>query len=389
MIRSGGPSPWSSHRSQYVLSRYISGYLNEEEKNLLSSLTSTVSAALEGQATAFFTSEICELHRIPSHPESHRRTQVIRERILALFPKIKKKTTIRPITKDKIGLFHTKKQINEMFHLFHQVQEHEIQKKTSSSQNDMIMYHIDEDTAVMKDTEKAALVAAGAVIDAVDLIMSQQPNFTADVVPIRNAFCGVRPPGHHAEPHRSMGFCYFNNVGIGACHVLQKYPEEIKKVLILDFDVHHGNGTQAKFEVDHPMVHFISTHQAPFYPHTGGAHERGTHNNILNVPIPAGTDSKVYRQLFTKYITPSMEAFQPDFIFVSAGFDAHKMDPLAEIKLESEDYYWITQQVTQIAWKYAKGRIVSVLEGGKEILYVFRKRIHLCSTMIHTVLLSM
>lgn len=300
--------------------------------------------------TAFFSSELCERHEVPDHPERPQRTRVIRDRIQSEFPSIRVIQEINPATLDQLRLFHTEAHVNALLRVFDQVE---------SSEKE---HRFDEDTIVRPGTQIAALTAAGAVCDAIDLIMKDTD---AARPVIRNAFCGVRPPGHHAEPQRAMGFCLFNNVGIGACHLLQKYSDQIQKVLILDFDVHHGNGIQAKFaSMEYPGVYYISTHQSPFYPNTGKSNEHGKLHNILNVPLGARTTNKSYRLAFEERVLPAMHTYEPDFILLSAGFDAHTQDPLADISLESSDYYWITKQVVNVAWKHAQGRIVSVLEGG-------------------------
>ncbi|KAJ0402997.1 hypothetical protein ATCC90586_000525 [Pythium insidiosum] len=311
---------------------------------------------LAGQ-TAFFTSSICEEHQVPHHPESHRRAQVIRESVLRDLPMVRVFTDIAPATREQLLLFHSSAHVDGLLARFDAVEKKAKQARGSGK---IVTLAIDEDTNVMEGTGRAALIAAGAVCQAIDLVMD-------DSNEIRNAFCGVRPPGHHAEPDKAMGFCFFNNIGVGACHLLDRYQDRIQRVLILDFDVHHGNGTQAKFENQYPQVCFISTHQGQFYPGTGRASERGSHGNILNVPLVSGTSSKVYRTAFTQSVLPFMDAFRPDFVLISAGFDAHRADPLAGISLETEDYYWITKHVTDIAWKHAHGRIVSVLEGGYDL----------------------
>jgi acetoin utilization deacetylase AcuC-like enzyme len=305
--------------------------------------------------TVFFTSEICELHDVPDHPESLQRTQVIRERVLRDFPSIDVVRDIQLVTRDQLVRFHTEKHVDEITRLFGNVA---TRFNRPGHDGRSVMVSIDGDTSIMEGTEQAAMVAAGAVCHAIDLVMSDTSSFT-------NAFCGVRPPGHHAEPQRAMGFCLFNNIGVGACHLLHAYRDQIQRVLILDFDVHHGNGTQAKFSTsDSEQVCFVSTHQGQFYPFTGLASERGMHDNILNVPLRPRTGSKAYRSHFETHVLPAMHAFKPEFILISAGFDAHRLDPLADIALETDDYYWITKHATDIAWEYAQGRIVSSLEGG-------------------------
>lgn len=211
------------------------------------------------------------------------------------------------------------------------------------------LYSIDPDTAMNPHTLAAALHAAGAAVCAVDTLLEGRA---------QSAFCGVRPPGHHAERDRVMGFCFFNNVAIGAMHALLKHG--LTRVAILDFDVHHGNGTQDVFAGDERVL-FCSTHQHPFYPFTGQPADAG---NIVNVPLAAGADGEVFRAAVQKHWTPAIDAFRPQIIFVSAGFDAHRDDPLALLNFEDEDYGWITRHIVELARQHCDGRIVSTLEGG-------------------------
>ena len=210
---------------------------------------------------------------------------------------------------------------------------------------------IDADTVISPGSGEAALRAAGACIAAVDAVMKGEA---------QNAFCAVRPPGHHAEPHHAMGFCLFNNVAIAALHARRTHG--IERVAVVDFDVHHGNGTQAAFERD-PTLLYASTHQMPLYPGTGSASERGL-GNIINVPLRPMSGSDEFRKAFSTTILPALEAFRPEFVIISAGFDAHRDDPLAQLMLVEADYAWSTERLTEIAKKYAQGRIVSSLEGG-------------------------
>jgi acetoin utilization deacetylase AcuC-like enzyme len=323
---------------------------------------------INGIRTAFFNSALCEGHNIPSHPECVDRVRVVRQRIVADFPAILEVQEIAPISRQRLLLFHTPKHVDAISNIFTSVKS---ASENSRKKNGGKVHHIDEDTAIAVGSEAAALTAAGSVCEAIDLVMrytNEENDGSSENSPmmrITNAFCGVRPPGHHAEPHRAMGFCLFNNVGIGACYLLNTFPDVIKRVSIVDFDVHHGNGTQAKFaSEDYPNVQYISTHQAPFYPHTGSVHERGVHSNIMNVPLRARTGSTAFRSAFESRVLPAMHAYKPDFVLISAGFDAHVQDPLAELALESDDYYWMTQQIVDVAWKHAQGRVVSVLEGG-------------------------
>lgn len=212
--------------------------------------------------------------------------------------------------------------------------------------------YLDPDTAMNPDSLNAALRAAGAVLLATDLVMKGE---------VANAFCAIRPPGHHAESGRAMGFCIFNNIAVGVAHAIAQHG--LERVAILDFDVHHGNGTEEIFH-DDPRVMLCSTFQHPFYPHccadTGNEH-------IINVPLPAGTDGAAFRQAVTEHWLPALERFQPQMLFVSAGFDAHWEDDMAMFKLKEADYAWVTQQIMDVAERFCQRRIVSALEGGYEL----------------------
>jgi acetoin utilization deacetylase AcuC-like enzyme len=214
------------------------------------------------------------------------------------------------------------------------------------------MVHLDGDTAMNPYTYRAALRAAGAAVLAVDLVMAGK---------VENAFCSTRPPGHHAERGRAMGFCIFNNVAVGAAHALQQYG--LKRVAIADFDVHHGNGTEDIFR-DEPRVMLCSTFQHPFYPNCG-ADSGNAH--IINVPLPAGTGGSEFRAAVSEHWLPALEAFQPEMLFISAGFDAHRDDDMAMFRLGEADYAWVTAELKRIAANCAQRRVVSVLEGGYEL----------------------
>jgi acetoin utilization deacetylase AcuC-like enzyme len=214
---------------------------------------------------------------------------------------------------------------------------------------------LDPDTSMSPGSLTAAYLAAGGALAAVDAIMAHQ---------VDHVFCAVRPPGHHAEAGRAMGFCLLNNVAIAARYVQKKYG--LTRVLIIDWDVHHGNGTQHSFEED-PAVLFFSTHQYPHYPGTGRATERGTgagEGFTINVPMEAGEGDDEYRAVFQKVLVPAADAFKPEFVVISAGFDAHKDDPLASMGLTEAGYAELTEIVAGIAKRHAKGRILSSLEGG-------------------------
>jgi acetoin utilization deacetylase AcuC-like enzyme len=213
---------------------------------------------------------------------------------------------------------------------------------------------IDADTCISSGSGEAALRAAGAVVHAVDRVVTGTPH---------NAFCAIRPPGHHAEPETAMGFCLFNNVAVGALYAREKHG--LKKAAVIDFDVHHGNGTQAMFEKD-PGLFYASTHQAPLYPGTGDVTERGM-GNILNVPLPEGAGGDDFRSVFADMIVPALRDFAPDIVFISAGFDGHRDDPLAGLNLTEADYVWATQELMKVAEELCEGRIVSTLEGGYDL----------------------
>lgn len=212
--------------------------------------------------------------------------------------------------------------------------------------------HIDDDTAMNPFTYQAALRAAGAAVIAVDLVMAGK---------VENAFCNIRPPGHHAERARAMGFCIFNNVAVGTAHALVKH--NLQRVAILDFDVHHGNGTENIFHND-PRVMLCSTFQHPFYPNCG-TDSGNTH--IINVPLAAGSGGDVFRAAVTEHWLPALESFKPEFLLISAGFDAHRDDDMAMLKLNEADYAWVTAELKYVAEKFAQRRIVSLLEGGYEL----------------------
>ena len=213
---------------------------------------------------------------------------------------------------------------------------------------------IDADTILSPASGHAALRAAGAVVAAVDAVVAGEAD---------NAFCAVRPPGHHAEPGRAMGFCLFNNVAIGALRAREVHG--LARVAVIDFDVHHGNGTQARF-ADDPSLFYASTHQFPLYPGTGGAGETGV-GNIVNVPLRPLSGSPEFRLGVTRTILPALDAFRPEMVLISAGFDAHRNDPLAQLLLEDADYTWVTERILEVAREHAGGRVIATLEGGYDL----------------------
>jgi acetoin utilization deacetylase AcuC-like enzyme len=211
---------------------------------------------------------------------------------------------------------------------------------------------IDADTVMSPASGEAALRAAGAACAAVDALMAGEA---------RAAFCAMRPPGHHAESDRAMGFCLFNSVAVGALQA--RHAHGVRKVAVFDFDVHHGNGTQEIFWSD-PDTLYVSTHQSPLYPGTGHVGETGAHRNILNRPQPPGTGSAAWRRDVERHVLPAIDAWKPELLLISAGFDAHEADPLAQMRLVEADYAWVTAELRRLAERHAQGRIVSVLEGG-------------------------
>ena len=213
---------------------------------------------------------------------------------------------------------------------------------------------LDGDTIVSPGSKDASRDAVGSIITAIDGVHSKE---------FKNAFCAVRPPGHHAEKEKAMGFCIYNNVAVGANYLLEKY--KYNKIAIIDFDVHHGNGTQDIF-YNNEKVLFISTHQYPYYPGSGSEKEKGNFNNILNIPLEAGTSSERYLNAYENVLNKIKE-FKPEFLLFSAGFDAHIDDPLAQLQLGSEDFYTITKRTLEISKSFCNGNVVSILEGGYDL----------------------
>jgi acetoin utilization deacetylase AcuC-like enzyme len=209
---------------------------------------------------------------------------------------------------------------------------------------------IDSDTIASPGTWEAALLGAGAVCQAVEDVIAGKT---------KRAFCAIRPPGHHAEPMRANGFCYFNNIFVGALHA---QPLGLKKIAIVDFDVHHCNGTDAMARL-HEDVYCISSHQWPLFPGTGGPDDQ-VPGRVLNLPLPAGTGSDKFRAVYKAEVFPALDAFKPDLLMISAGFDAHRDDPLAQMELVEDDFGWVTEELVKIADSHCSGRVVSVLEGG-------------------------
>ncbi|PCJ42442.1 MAG: acetoin utilization protein [Alphaproteobacteria bacterium] len=287
-------------------------------------------------STGLFYHADCQNHITPEgHPETSARLSVVLDCLDQ--PKFNDLIHIeaRAAGKDKLSLVHSDEHIqNVMDHI------------PGSGH-----YSLDGDTHLSAGSANAALKAVGAVCQAIDEVMSGK---------LDNAFCAIRPPGHHAEPDKAMGFCLFNNVAIGALYARKSHF--CHRVAIVDFDVHHGNGTQA-VAMRHKGLFYGSTHQSPLYPGTGHLQDQGQ-GVIVNVPLAAGSGSRAFRLSCEGRIFPALEEFNPDFILLSAGFDAHTLDPLADLNLNEDDFHWVTREIKQIAEKQCKGRLVSCLEGG-------------------------
>lgn len=285
--------------------------------------------------TAFITHSACALHDMGAgHPESPQRLGAIKDRLIAAgldgllqhyeAPRVKREQLLR---------VHSESYVDEI--------------DAQAPREGLVQ--LDPDTSMNPHSLEAARRAAGAVVLGVDLVMTGT---------LQNAFCAVRPPGHHALSNRSMGFCIFNNVAVAAAHARAEYG--VKRVAILDFDVHHGNGTEEIFASE-PDVMLCSTFQHPFYPYAGAD---TVSDHIINSPLPATSGGEDFRAAVLADWIPNVSRFQPDLILVSAGFDAHKDDPLAYLRLLEDDYRWVTVEIVKLANEFSKGRIVSTLEGG-------------------------
>jgi acetoin utilization deacetylase AcuC-like enzyme len=278
----------------------------------------------------------------PGHPESPARIRAI----MAMLEREERKGTLVGVerrsppraTREQLERVHTGRYIDAVL----------------SAEPASGYVRLDPDTVMSQGSGEAALRAAGAAVAAVDAVIGGEAD---------NAFCALRPPGHHAEAERAMGFCLFNSVAVGARQALDVHA--LESVSIFDFDVHHGNGTQHSFERER-RVQYLSTHQWPLYPGTGAREETGV-GNIVNRPLPAGTGSRDWRRVVEADILPAIDAFAPALIMASAGFDAHRADPLAMLELVEDDFAWVTARLVELARKHSGGRVVSVLEGGYDL----------------------
>ena len=284
--------------------------------------------------TALITHSDCLEHVTPEgHPEQVAR---LREVVKALDGKAVVRVDAPMGTDEHVLLCHPASHLNAV--------------KSAAPETGIVQ--LDADTWMSPGSLTAGFRAVGGAVKAVDMVLDGE---------VQNAFVATRPPGHHAEKTSAMGFCLFGNVAIAARHALEIHG--LKRVAIVDFDVHHGNGTQDLLW-DEARTLFVSTHQMPLYPGTGAQHEQGAHGQITNIPLSEGTDGSLYRKIMANRIIPLVEAFEPELLILSAGFDAHKDDPLAGIALSTEDFVWITRELAGLAGRICDGRVVSCLEGG-------------------------
>ena len=285
--------------------------------------------------TALITHPSFLLHEMgPYHPECPERLMAISDRLIASgIDHYLLHHTAPAATPEQIARVHGRAYLDEI----------------EAASPEAGLHYIDPDTALNPHSLTAARHAAGAVVLAVDMVMRKE---------CKTAFCAVRPPGHHAERRRAMGFCLYNNVAVGAAHALAAHG--LERVAIVDFDVHHGNGTEDIFQGDERVL-MVSTFQHPLYPYSGTDNAAA---NMVNVPLAAGEGSDAFRAAVVDHWLPALDAHRPQLVFISAGFDAHREDPLAGLKLTEADYVWVTQQLIAVAARHAQGRIVSTLEGG-------------------------
>ena len=288
--------------------------------------------------TLLLSHQICTRHNMPGSPETPARLEAVEQALQGDLFETLQREDCPSANEDHIALAHSGDYINEL-------REH-----TPASG----YFQIDADTTLCPHSYEAALKAAGGAVRAVDAVMSGE---------VDNAFCAVRPPGHHATKERAMGFCLFNNAAIAALHAREKHGAE--RVAVIDFDVHHGNGTQDIFW-DEPNVFYGSTHQMPLYPGTGAVNETGA-GNIVNTPLPEGADGLKIKEAFNNRLLPALFDFSPDLVVISAGFDAHIDDPLAGLRLSTDDFAWLTSKIAEFSDNHCEGRLVSLLEGGYDL----------------------
>ena len=300
----------------------------------------TGAATGAAETLRLYTNPACLAHQTgPGHPERPDRLRAVTGAIAAAFPALAWHDAPRA----------SRSQLSRVHHgrLLAQVLDPDVEPGAAPRA-------LDPDTWLGPGSAEAALRAAGAGIAAVDAVLAGEA---------LRAFCAVRPPGHHATADLPMGFCLFNNIAVAAAHACDAH--HLQRVAIVDFDVHHGNGTQAIFEGD-ARVMYLSSHQSPLYPGGGDAGERGV-GNVFNQPVVAGTRGPAFRAAWRERLLPVLRGFRPQLLLVSAGFDGHRLDPLAQLELEADDYRWLTAELVDIATRDAGGRVVSMLEGGYDM----------------------
>jgi acetoin utilization deacetylase AcuC-like enzyme len=286
-------------------------------------------------STAYLTHSLCEEHKLgDDHPESPQRLEAIQNRLIAgqLMDFLRWREA-NEVTIEQLNATHDPDYVASIF--------------AKSPEEGHI--ELDQETLMMPNTLDAALRASGAVAQAVDMIMSGE---------VQNAFCAVRPPGHHAEYGKAMGFCLFNNIAVGARHAINQYG--IERIAIVDFDVHHGNGTEDIFKND-PKVLYASSYQHPLFPYPDPG---ASHDNIVHMPLEKGSKGEDFRAAYESELFPALEAFKPQLLMISAGFDALAEDPMGQLRLREDDIVWVTDKLMDVAERYCHGRVVSVLEGG-------------------------
>ncbi len=281
----------------------------------------------------------CHRHEMPGSPETPSRLDAIEQALQSSQFSLLKREDCPNADPEQIARAHTQAYVEA------------IQKHTPDSGD----FWITDDTSLCPHSYDAAQKAAGGAVRAVDAIMSGEA---------KNAFCAIRPPGHHAEKQRAMGFCLFNNAAIAAHHARDTHG--LERIAVIDFDVHHGNGTQDIFWQE-PDFFYGSTHQMPLYPGTGAVNETGADNNIVNTPLNEGADGDKMREAYNDRLFPALFDFSPDLILISAGFDAHIDDPLAGLRFSTDDFRWLTQKLAEFADNHCEGRVVSLLEGGYDL----------------------
>ncbi|KAE8910073.1 hypothetical protein PF003_g5981 [Phytophthora fragariae] len=352
------------------------------------SWSAIAAAMVHGRRSLLLSSDVCLLHRVPGRPERPERLQTVLRRLGDRFPRLETETSLPAASDEQLQRVHGDVYVDMVSRMSSKVERSmtaldalrrcELEsgdgeayaafvvpsprasriptiagKKEYYQQYEYV--ELGDDMTLMRHTLAAARVAAGGACLAVDRVLSENNGF-------RNAFCAVRPPGHHAERCRAMGFCVFNNVAVAAMHALERHG--LTRVAIIDVDVHHGNGTQDMADKE-PRLLYVSMHQAaPCFPSSGFASEKGKHGNVLNVPLRARCTAQKYREQFEANVVPRVGEFCPQLIIISMGFDGSSRDPLADFRLEASDFYWITKKLCNLAWECCDGKIVSVMEGG-------------------------